>query len=242
MLAVIIAGVSTQALSGNYLYFGRPADVKAPLLLIVPEGVVIGLLGGLMGGLFALVLSNPKFSRLPEHWLLRALTTGILCSAIGYATSGRTSGSGYESTKQMLEGSDGSLWLFPFCKIITTSLSYLSGMAGGIFSPCLTIGAGLGLMVAQLGHLENFKTCALIGMVAFFSGAIRAPLTGVIIVMEMTDEHLLILPFMIAGYLANAVGRRLMPVPLYRRLAERYLAPDRHRIPEAGSPETAPAR
>jgi CIC family chloride channel protein len=60
-------------------------------------------------------------------------------------------------------------------------------------------------------------------MVAFFSGAIRAPLTGVIIVMEMTDEHILVLPFMIAAYLAYSLGKRIMPVPLYHFLAERHL-------------------
>ena len=94
-------------------------------------------------------------------------------------------------------------------------------MAGGIFSPCLSIGAGVGFSIAKICGLINFKTCALFGMVAFFSGAVRAPLTAVIIVMEMTDEHLLILPFMIAAYLAYSAGKRIMPEPLYHYLSRK---------------------
>lgn len=94
-------------------------------------------------------------------------------------------------------------------------------MAGGIFSPCLSIGAGLGLSIAQLAHWESFKACALIGMVAFFSGVVQAPLTAVIIVMEMTDEHMLILPFMVAAFLAQGLGKWMMPIPLYSFLSGR---------------------
>jgi H+/Cl- antiporter ClcA len=60
------------------------------------------------------------------------------------------------------------------------------------------------------------------GMVAFFSGVVQAPLTAVIIVMEMTDEHMLILPFMIAAFLAHEIGKWIMPAPLYSFLAGRH--------------------
>jgi H+/Cl- antiporter ClcA len=226
MVAVIIAGITTQALSGNYLYFGRPSDVNAPVLLLIPEGVLIGLCGGLLGGIMAKLLSTPQLSRLPTHWVRRAFIAGCICSAVGYFTLGDTSGSGYEVTRRALESNsiDSMPLLFPFWKLLTTTMSYLSGMAGGIFSPSLSIGAGVGLLVAHLAHFANYKACALLGMVAFFSGAIRAPLTGVVIVMEMSDEHLLIVPFMIAAYIAHAIGRRIMPTPLYHYLAERMEA------------------
>ena len=112
---------------------------------------------------------------------------------------------------------------FPILKLITTILSYLSGMAGGIFSPALSIGAGIGLTVAKVMHFENFRACALMGMVAFFSGAVQAPLTAVVIVMEMTDQHILILPFMIAAFLSHAIGKWMMPTPLYQFLAGRHV-------------------
>jgi len=92
-------------------------------------------------------------------------------------------------------------------------------MAGGIFSPCLSIGAGIGYTTAKLFSLFNVKVCALIGMVAFFSGVVQAPLTAVVIVMEMTAENSLIFPFMIAALVAQMIGQLLMPTPLYRYLA-----------------------
>jgi H+/Cl- antiporter ClcA len=222
MLTVIIAGITAQALSGDYLYFGHPAIHHADMSLIY-ESLIIGTAAGALGGFFAKLLAHPALVRLPEHWLRRALICGLICAAIGLVTRGRTSGSGYEATRSVLmsQTSDEASIVFPILKFATTVLSYLSGMAGGIFSPSLSIGSGVGISLAKLFHLPDFKVCALIGMVAFFSGAVQAPLTGVIIVMEMTDEHILILPFMVAAYLAQRIGRLFMPVPLYRYLARR---------------------
>lgn len=223
MLSVIIAGITAQALLGDYLYFGHPVFSKTNFM-VIPEALMIGTVGGLFGGGFAKLLAYPKLTRLPEHWWPRALICGVLCSIIGFLTHGDTAGSGYEVTRRALESAtpENFSLLFPLSKIITTVLSYLSGMAGGIFSPSLSIGAGLGISVAKLAHFENFRTCALMGMVAFFSGVVQAPLTAVIIVMEMTDEHILILPFMIAAFLAHGIGRWIMPIPLYQFLASKH--------------------
>ena len=225
MLAVILAGITSQGFSGNYLYFGQPVIIKSSFSLLIPEALILGVIGGLLGGLLARFLAYPQMSRLPGHWALRAFVCGALCSVIGYLTHGATAGSGYEAAKAVLESDNmnSAYYAFPLLKFATTILSYLSGMAGGIFSPCLSIGAGLGVTLAKLAHFANFKSCALIGMVAFFSGAVRAPLTGVIIVMEMTDEHTLVLPFMIAAFIAFSLGKRVMPTPLYHFLAQRFL-------------------
>jgi H+/Cl- antiporter ClcA len=224
MLAIIVSGIVAQGIAGNYLYFGRPAILHTDVWLMLGEAVGIGLLAGVLGGLFARMLAKPGWAFLPKLWWTRALLTGAVCAAIGYWTHGDTAGSGYEVTRRALESStlDGADPLFAVYKLLTTSLSYLSGMAGGIFSPSLSIGAGVGLAVAKIVGLANFRTCALLGMVAFFSGAVRAPLTAVIIVMEMTDERLLVIPFMIASFLAYSAGRRIQPEPLYHYLAHRY--------------------
>jgi H+/Cl- antiporter ClcA len=224
-MAIVVSGLVAQGVAGDYLYFGHPEIVRVGVGLLIAESITIGIVGGLLGGLFALLLAKPQLARVPSHWLYRAALAGIVCSAIGYFTSGDTSGSGYEVAERLLDHGtiqDVSL-AFPLLKLVTTTLSYLSGMAGGIFSPSLSIGAGAGLALAKLFGWANFKACALTGMVAFFSGAIGAPLTGVIIVMEMTNEHTLVLPFMISAYLAFSVGKRIMPVPLYHYLAEKHL-------------------
>jgi H+/Cl- antiporter ClcA len=222
MLAVILSGVAALALSGNYLYFGHPA-VSSPTLALVPEALLIGVAGGVMGGAFARLLAFPGLVNLPERPWKKALYCGILCAAIGLLSRGATAGSGYEITRKFLESPSIDQWplFFALEKFFTTVLSYLSGMAGGIFSPSLSIGAGVGFTIAKLCHFANFKVCALLGMVGFFSGAIQSPLTGVIIVMEMTDEHILIIPFLLTAYLARRLGKVFMPVPLYRFLADK---------------------
>lgn len=222
MLAVILSGIAAMALSGNYLYFGHPT-VSSSTAALFPETLLLGVAGGVMGGMFARLLAFPEVVKLPLQPWKRALYCGILCSALGLLSGGATAGSGYEITRKFLESSSLDEWPLLFCieKFFTTVLSYLSGMAGGIFSPCLSIGAGLGFSVAKIFHATNFKVCALLGMVGFFSGAIQAPLTAVIIIMEMTDEHILIIPFMVAAYLARRIGKLFMPVPLYRFLSNK---------------------
>jgi H+/Cl- antiporter ClcA len=225
MLAIIVSGVIAQGLGGNYLYFGHPAVLTTDVGMLLFEAIFIGLIGGMLGGVFAKILAEPKVTKLPTHWIARAFAAGVVCAVIGYLTMGATAGSGYEVTRGILNSGkmeDVSLF-FPLYKLATTILSYLSGMAGGIFSPSLSIGAGIGLSIAKLMGLANFRACALLGMVAFFSGTVRAPLTAVIIVMEMTDEHMLVLPFMIAAYLAFSASKRVMEEPLYRYLARKHL-------------------
>ncbi|HJV65006.1 MAG TPA: chloride channel protein [Geomonas sp.] len=222
MLAVILSGIAAMALSGNYLYFGHPT-VSSSAFLLVPETLLMGIIGGLAGGAFARLLAFPGLFTLPAQPWRKALYCGILCGALSLSTGGAVAGSGYEITRSFLESSSLDQWpmLFAPGKFATTVLSYLSGMAGGIFSPSLSIGAGLGFTVAKICHFGNFKVCALLGMVGFFSGAIQAPLTGVIIIMEMTDEHALIIPFLVAAFLARLIGRLFMPAPLYSYLASR---------------------
>lgn len=220
MLSVIIAGIVSQALLGDYLYFGHPVTHVPGTLLLVREAVLIGAVGGLAGALFGRVLGARRLPLLPQKWWLRALICGVIVSAITLMTHGDTAGSGYEVTRRALESGDPAIDVgFPLWKAATTALSQISGMAGGIFSPSLSIGASVGFSVAKLASFANFKACALIGMVAFFSGAIQAPFTGVVIVMEMTDERALIIPFMIAAFLAQLISKQFMPTPLYKHLA-----------------------
>jgi chloride channel protein, CIC family len=219
MLSVIIAGITAQALVGDYLYFGQTVPQLPDTTLIVTEALLIGAVGGAAGALFAWGLISSRFP-LPNVWWKRALVCGALVSLVTLLTHGDTAGSGYEVTRAALESDIPTSSLgFPLWKVFTTILSQISGMAGGIFSPSLSIGAGIGFSIAHLANFVNFKACALIGMVAFFSGAIQAPLTGVVIVMEMTNERALIIPFMIAAFLAQAIGRRFIRKPLYQYLA-----------------------
>jgi H+/Cl- antiporter ClcA len=222
MLSVMIGGIAAQALAGNYLYFGHPQIEYTPNRIIF-DAVSLGILGGVLGGLFSWLLSRPLLKFIPKDWIWRAIFCGIFCALINYYTKSDTAGSGYEVTKRMMEGGAESFSKFFFLeKFGTTILSYISGMAGGIFSPCLSIGAGLGAFFSFFAHIGSLKICALLGMVAFFSGVVQAPLTAVIIVMEMTDNHILIIPLMIAAYTSQIFAKKIMPVSLYKYLAFHY--------------------
>lgn len=223
ILCVVVAVITIRSLTGNLPYFGHvrvltatAVDTTGIMLLAISAGI----LGGLFGGLFSKALTQPHLRILPSTWWLRALCCGLVCSLMAMLSHGATSGSGHEIVNAFVDDPLGRLpaLLFPE-KFLTTVFSYLSGMAGGIFSPCLTIGAGLGVDLGRLFHSADPKVCALIGMVAFFAGVVHAPLTAAIIVMEMSSQYDLIVPMLTAAYVAREIGALVAPVPLYRQLA-----------------------
>ena len=111
-------------------------------------------------------------------------------------------------------------------KIAATVASYGWGLSGGIFAPTLFMGAMLGGVVAHVVHpfsgptSETVGSFALVGMGAFFAGAIRAPITSILIIFEMTGDYAIILPLMISNVISYTVAARLQPVPIYDALLQ----------------------
>jgi CIC family chloride channel protein len=107
---------------------------------------------------------------------------------------------------------------------VATVFSYSSGGAGGIFAPTLFIGGMLGGAVGTLDHVllghqdVALGSFALVGMGAVFAGTIRAPITSILIIVEMTRGYDLILPLMIANMTAYVLARRFRPVQIYEAL------------------------
>jgi CIC family chloride channel protein len=138
-------------------------------------------------------------------------------------------GGGYAVLNELLHG--GLAWnvmlLLCAMKLIATTVSsYSTGGAGGIFAPSLFIGAALGgtfgvLDVNVLHHSRiEVGAFALVGMGAVFAGIIRAPITSVLIIFEMTGSYGLILPLMIAAMTCFLFARRWRPTPIYEALLE----------------------
>ena len=157
------------------------------------------------------------------------LVTGVLAVIMlrFYGTSGVTGG-GYETLGHALAGQLGLQVLVALCvvKLVATLFSYSSGGAGGIFAPALFVGAMLGgavghLDVLLLGHTSRqLGAFALVGMGAVFAGVIRAPITSVLIIFEMTGSYGLVLPLMVANMISYVIARRFRPLPIYEALLE----------------------
>jgi H+/Cl- antiporter ClcA len=227
LTTVVIAGVVSTALLGNYVYFGRaaahlpnPSDWYA-----VP---ICGMTGGLLGGAFSALLIRLSSRLVPlmkEHPFRTALLLGLLIACIGWLSQGATYGTGYAQARALLmDGHIPNVW-FPFYKLAATLTSYLTGVPGGIFSPSLSTGAGLGADLAPLFPNVQPSAVIILGMVAYFTGVTQAPMTGAVIVMEMVDDHALILPILGTAFFAALASRLVCKQPIYLALSRGFLPP-----------------
>jgi CIC family chloride channel protein len=182
-------------------------------------------------GLLKLRLWFRNFRFLPS-WMQPAvggLVTGLLAVGTLHFLGVRgVTGGGYETLGQALAGRLALKVLLALCLIkgVATVFSYSSGGSGGIFAPALFMGAMLGgavgyLDVAALHHEERqLGAFALVGMGAVFAGVIRAPITSVLIIFEMTGGYGLVLPLMLANMTSYVLTRRWRPTPIYDALLE----------------------
>jgi CIC family chloride channel protein len=157
------------------------------------------------------------------------VVTGLLAVIALYFFGARgINGGGYDTLSLALSGQMAFrlMAVLLTLKLVATVFSYSSGGAGGIFAPALFLGGMLGgvfgfLDVNLLGHSQNeLGAFALVGMGAVFAGIIRAPITSILIIFEMTGSYGLILPLMIANMTAYALARRFRPMPIYEALLE----------------------
>ena len=231
MTAVVIAGVVSLACLGNYSYFGH-TSISLPLNLSWLAAIICGIAGGIAGGLFSQTLIHVTVHGLPgkigglmKHSpMLFAGICGLLLALIGFASGGYTYGTGYVEARGIIEGTDNLTHSFGILKLLATTVSYLSGIPGGIFAPSLAIGAGFGDNLAGIMPFAPVGSVVILGMVAYFCGVVQAPITAFVIVMEMTDGHTMVLPLMASSFIAYAVSRRICPKPLYRTMAEGFVA------------------
>ena len=229
LMAVIFAGVTAMALVGNYTYFGSTAArlTEPSMWAAVP---VCGVVGGLLGGLFSRAMLVMRIRlpapvrRLHAHRpLLFAAACGLLLALVGWLSGGTTFGTGYHEARAILQdGVDPPAGFF-LLKALATLASYVTGIPGGIFAPSLAVGAGLGGQLHALLPLAPAGAMVVLAMAAYFAGVVQAPLTALVIVMEMTDNRGLMLPLMAVVLLGRASSALVCREPLYRSLAQRFL-------------------
>ena len=233
--AVVGAGLVSFALLGNYAYFGT-TSVGLPVGQAIAPILGCGVLGGLFGGLFARSLlageawlTDGAGARafpggvVARHPVVRAFVLGFVVACVGLVSHAPVMGSGYAEARAILEDGVSLGAAFAPAKFVATLATYLSGVPGGLFSPSLAIGAGLGQSLAPLFPAAPVAAVVILGMTGYFTGVVQVPLTASIIVMEMTSDPSLSLPLIVTAFIAYGVSRRVAPRSLYRELAHRFL-------------------
>ncbi len=225
ILTVLLAGIASLMLAGNYTYFGTSTANLSGWPDVVAV-IVCGIVGGVAGGVFSqlLVWGIVNLPRVWNGWSLRKITIfagvcGLAVGVIGLATNGATFGTGYDQAKAIIQVSSHMPWYFGPLKLIVTLLSSMCGIPGGLFAPSLSAGAGFGHTLEYFLPMVPPATVALLGVVAYFSGVVQSPLTAFVIVMEMTDDSKMMLPLMATSLLAYAVSRMVCKHPVYHAIA-----------------------
>lgn len=229
VIAAVIASAISRAFEPGPVYAGLPSyglQHPAELVFYVMLGAIVGGVAVFFTNtLLRLRMIFRQFRRVP-NWAKPAI--GGFCVGLVGLFAPQAMGGGYDTLSAALQGNLALkiMMALSVAKIVTTVLSYSSGGSGGIFAPSLFIGAMVGGTLGRVveaafpGHPTAPGAFALVGMGASFCGVVRAPITSVLIIFEMTQNYSLILPLMIANATAYIVATRLKPTPIYEALLE----------------------
>jgi H+/Cl- antiporter ClcA len=199
---------------------------------LLAPGALVALVALGCGLLSRLLLAS--FTGLPDRFcayrrkrpVAFAAGCGLAVAVIAVVSDGAAVGVGHEHTRALLEQAkhtDGlqghTPLLFTGLKFLASWLSAWAGVPGGIFGPSLSLGAGLGADVAWLLSSPHGAALIALGMCGFLAAVTQTPITAMIIVMEMTDGHSMVLSLMACALVASLVSR-MISRPLYSTMAE----------------------
>ena len=167
---------------------------------------------------------RPRLKALPR-WTqyFQPAVAGLLIGLIGVLGAPQVMGAGYEYMDEAMHGrfTWQMLAILAGLKILAHLLSFVSGTPGGMFAPTLFIGAMLGASVGGVEHIflphlaASPGTYALVGMGVLFAGFLRAPMTSVFMVLEVSGNYSIIVPVIVANTIAYAIARGLQPVAIF---------------------------
>lgn len=229
-LAAVTADVVCRVVTGETPVFAMHG-APAPSLHTLPFAVVLGLAAGLGGVVFNKCLLGSldffdRFRKLPPFALGAA--AGALVGVAAWINPD-ISGSGAVLAERAMTGGLALRWVSVLlaARFVLTMVSYGSGAAGGIFAPLLVLGSLGGLAVGGVAHLvmpswaEYPETFAVISMGALFTAIVRAPLTGVVLMIELTGKYDFMLPLLVSSFIAYGVAEAFRDTPIYEALRER---------------------
>jgi CIC family chloride channel protein len=250
-IAAAVADVVARSVSGQLPVLAVPHYAMPPLIAL-PAFAVLGLTAGLLGVAFnrSLLGVLDVMGRLARQRILLSAAVGAAAGlVVWFYPIG--AGTGHQLAETVLMG-DLSVAAIPalfLLRWVLTVTSYGTGAAGGIFSPLLVLGALLGLGFGQIVHgffpLLNQQpgVFAVVGMAAYFTAIVRAPLTGILLITEMTGSYEQMLPLLVSSFCAYAIAELLKDYPIYEALLQRDLTRGgitAHREPIVAELEVAP--
>jgi len=225
VLSAVASVVVERGFLGSEPLFSIPVtQFKRPAELIAY--VVLGIAGGVAAVIFAkgIEFLRPRMKALPR-WTqyFQPAIAGLLIGLMGYFGAPQVMGAGYDFMDQAMHGQ--YVWKFfamlAILKIVATTLSFVSGTPGGMFAPTLFIGAMLGGAVGGIERIflphitASIGTYVLVGMGVLFAGFLRAPMTSVFMVLEVSGNYEIIVPVIVANTFAYVVSRSLQPTPIF---------------------------
>ncbi len=235
-LSSIIIGSVVAAVTGHVLLGERSIFTQVHYRLNNPSELIfyliIGVVAAVMGPVWmktTLQLRKLSVKVFKNHKLTLILVAFLIIGGLSHIQP-RILGGGHMALEEALTSSMlnwkviGVLFLLKF---IATSISYSSGASGGLFMPTLLVGAALGSFIGALSYSlfpdlanSNIGAYALVGMGAYFVTVIRAPMTSILMVFELTRDYNIILPLMIANITAYLLSSKLSNLSIYEHISE----------------------
>ncbi len=231
--AILLAAVSSTIVSQWFL--GDEPLFRVPAYHLANGGQLVayaalGAIGGFVAVAFAklILVLRPRLRALPRWtWFLQPAVAGLVIGTIGIRFP-QAMGAGYEYVDHAIH--DQYTWqmlaTLTLLKVGATTLSFVSGTPGGLFAPTLFIGAMLGAAVGGVARLVvpglagQTGAYALVGMGTLFAGFLRAPMTSVFMIVEVSGDYSIVLPVIIANTIAYLISRRFQHKPLFEELSE----------------------
>jgi CIC family chloride channel protein len=231
--SVVLASATSWAMLR--LLLGNDPLFQVPQYQLVHPGevgiyAVLGVAGGFVSLAFTKLLlwMRARFLRFPRKTLwFQPVAGGLTVGIMGWFVP-QLLGVGYKHVGEVLNGGMALrlMILLLALKLVAVTTSYASGNAGGIFGPSLFLGAMLGGIVGNVANhfLPNYVgtpgAYALVGMGTAFAGIVRAPMTSVVMIFEITRDYAVIVPLMISNLVSFFISSRFQKQPIYEVLAQ----------------------
>jgi chloride channel protein, CIC family len=231
--SVVLASATSWAMLR--LLLGNNPLFQVPQYQLIHPGefiiyAVLGVAGGFVSVAFTKLLlwMRACFLRFPKKTLwFQPVAGGLTVGIMGWFVP-QLLGVGYKHVGEVLNGGMALrlMILLLALKLVAVATSYASGNAGGIFGPSLFLGAMLGGIVGTVAHglspeyVATPGAYALVGMGAAFAGIVRAPMSSVVMIFEITRDYAVIVPLMISSLVSFFISARFQKQPIYEVLAQ----------------------